>query len=65
MGRILLVLAGFLVVGVPIVAVLWHAVNDVAAGNLGSLLLVLPMLVLFVAFLFLFGRQMRRLDPRS
>jgi hypothetical protein len=63
-GRVFAFLAGFLVVGVVIVGLLWGAVNLVAAGELGKLAIALPMLVVFVVFLVLFARQVSRLESR-
>jgi hypothetical protein len=63
-GKIFVVLAAFLVLGVAIVAVLWNAVNEVVAGSLGRLVVALPMLLIFLAFLVVFGRQLQRLESR-
>ena len=52
----------FVLVGVPIVAVLWDAVNHVVAGELGRLVIALPALAVFVAFLFVLGNRIRRLE---
>jgi hypothetical protein len=61
-GRIVVFLGVFLVVGVPIVAVLWNAVNEIAKGDLGLLAIGLPALALFVVFLVVFARQLQRLE---
>jgi hypothetical protein len=63
-GKIFVVLAVFLVVGVAIVAVMWSAVNEVIAGSLGRLVVALPMLIVFLVFLFVFGRQLQRLESQ-
>ncbi len=63
--RLVIVLVLFFAIGTPVVAILWNAVNEVAAGDLGRLAVALPMLVLLAAVLVLFGRQIRELDPRS
>jgi hypothetical protein len=55
-------LALFFVVGAPLVAILWKAVNELAAGELSRWIIALPMFVLFVAFLTFFGRWVRRLE---
>ena len=52
----------FVLVGVPIVAILWDAVNHVVAGELGRLVIALPALGVFVAFLFVLGNRIRRLE---
>ena len=61
-GRILLVLAAFLIAGVPMVAIAWNAVNEVAAGELRLLLVAVPMALLFVGLLVVFGHRLGRLD---
>ncbi len=63
-GRILLVLGAFLIVGVPMVAVVWNAVNRAVAGDVGQLLVAAPLLLVFVGFLFLFGRGVQWLERR-
>jgi hypothetical protein len=63
-GSILLFLAVYLIIGILIVAILWNAINEVAAGDLRRLLIAVPMLVLFVAFLFFFGRRVHRFASR-
>jgi hypothetical protein len=63
-GKIFLVLAVFLAVGVPIVAIMWNAVNDVVAGDLRRLMVAVPAAAIFVAFLVFFGRQLQRLGSR-
>ena len=55
-------LAAFLVVGVPIVAVLWHSINQVFSGEPGRLVVALPLAVLFVVYLFVFARSINRLE---
>jgi hypothetical protein len=44
------------------VAVLWDAVNHVVEGELGRLVIALPALAVFVAFLFVLGNRIRRLE---
>ena len=48
--------------GVPIVAVLWDALNRVVAGELGRLVIALPALAVFIAYLFVLGNRIRRLE---
>ena len=52
----------FVVAGVAIVAVLWDAVNHVVAGELGRLVIAVPALAIFIAFLFVLGNRIRRLE---
>jgi len=61
-GRILMLLAAFLIPGIPLVAVAWSAVNDVAAGQLGRLVVAIPATAAFAVLLAIFGRLLRRLD---
>ena len=61
-GRLFVMLAAFLVVGVPIVAVLWDSINQVFEGELGRLVVALPLAVLFVVYLFVFARSINRLE---
>jgi hypothetical protein len=58
----MLLIAVFVVVGVPIVAVLWDAVNHVVEGELGRLVVAVPALAVFIAFLFVLGNRIRRLE---
>ena len=64
-GRLFLMLAAFLVVGVPIVAVLWHSVNQLFSGDLARAVVAIPLALVFVAFLFLFARSITRLERES
>ena len=61
-GRLFVILAAFLVVGVPIVAVLWHYVNEVFAGQLARLIVAIPLLLVLVAYLLFFARTVNRLE---
>jgi hypothetical protein len=61
-GKIVSLLAAFLIPGVPLVAVAWSAVNDVAAGQVGRLVVAIPTTGAFAILLALFGRLLRRLD---
>jgi hypothetical protein len=61
-GRILVVLVPFLVITAPLVAVLWEAVNDVMDGRLARLTLALPLLLVVLVVLVVFGRALQRLD---
>jgi hypothetical protein len=61
-GRIVALLAGFLIPGVPLVAITWKAVNAVAAGQVERLLVAVPTAGAFAVLLALLGRRLRRLD---
>ena len=60
--RLFAMLAAFLVVGVPIVGVLWHSINMVSTGDLDRLLILIPLGIVFIAYLFLFARRIHRLE---
>jgi NADH:ubiquinone oxidoreductase subunit K len=61
-GKILMLLAAFLLPAIPLVAVAWSAVNDVAAGQLERLVVAIPATAAFAVLLAIFGRLLRRLD---
>ena len=61
-GRLFVILAVFLVIGVPIVAVLWHNVSEVMAGQFGRLIVAIPLLIVLVAYLLFFARTVNRLE---
>lgn len=63
-GGLVGLLAAFLIIGVPIVAVLWDAINELVAGQLGRLAVVLPLLVVLAIFLVVFARRLGRLESR-
>jgi hypothetical protein len=58
--KLFLFLAVFLVIGAPLVAYLWNAINEVVAGQYGRLAVALPLLAVFIAFLVFFGRLVQR-----
>lgn len=57
----------FVLVGVPLVYVIWEAVNQVLTGNLGAVRpgLVLPAAAGLAVVLFLFTRVLRRWSDRA
>jgi hypothetical protein len=61
-GRLVILLGIFAIVGIPIVAVLWDAVNHVAAGDLGRLVVAVPTAAVFVVFLIVLAGRIRRLE---
>ncbi|HEX6212919.1 MAG TPA: hypothetical protein VF136_19215 [Methylomirabilota bacterium] len=61
-GRIVALLAAFLIPGVPLVAITWNAVNAVAAGQVERLLVAIPTAGALAVLLALFGRRLRRLE---
>jgi hypothetical protein len=63
-GRLFLLLAAFLAAGVPIVGFLWHGLNQVVAGDLARLVVVLPLAAVLAGFLVLFARTIRRLEEQ-
>lgn len=61
-GKIVMFLAAFLLPAIPLVAIAWSAVNDVAAGQLGRLFVAFPATAAVAVLLAVFGRLLRRLD---
>ncbi len=61
-GKILVVLVPFLLVGAPLVALVWSAANDLMEGRYRQVALVIPALVVLLIVLILFGRSLQRLD---
>jgi hypothetical protein len=59
-ARLFVFLAIALVIGAPLVAYIWDAVNRIVAGEYRRLVVALPLLVVFIAFLVVFGRQLQR-----
>lgn len=61
--RLLLLMAVFVLVGVPLVAFLWETLNDVLALDVAGrrLLWAVPVLALFGGLLVLLARRLRRL----
>lgn len=62
--RIVLFLAAFLVVGVPMVAIGWNAVNEALAGDVVQSIVAVVAILLFGAFLVFFGRRLQALERR-
>lgn len=64
MGRLIAVLALFVVVGTPLVAYLWETVNLLLSGNVVAtrLLLSIPLLLLFLGMLVLLARTVGRIE---
>ncbi|MEJ2503247.1 MAG: hypothetical protein P8177_08000 [Gemmatimonadota bacterium] len=62
-GALIAVIAGFVVVGAPLVYYLWTTLNEVLAGHFdGSRLLVTAVvLLIFVGLLTILSRSVRRL----
>jgi hypothetical protein len=65
-GRLMLVMAAFVVIGTPLVYFLWTALNDVLAGRLDGrhLAFAAPALVLFLVLLRYLARAVRRWENR-
>lgn len=59
-GRLLVFLAVALVIGAPLVAYIWDAVNRIVAGEYRRLVVAVPLLVVFIVFLAVFARQLQR-----
>jgi hypothetical protein len=63
-GRLMLVMAAFVVVGTPLVYLLWSVVNDLLSGQIvmNRLLLAGPVLIVFIIVLRVLARTVTRLD---
>jgi len=66
-GTLLLLMGVFVVVGAPLVYLLWSVVNDILTGHIVRLHLALaaPALIVFVVVLNLLARSIRRWDGRA
>lgn len=64
LGRLMLFMAIFVVVGTPLVYLLWTVVNDLLTGNIvtSRLLLAVPVLIVFIIVLTVLARTVRRWD---
>lgn len=62
----MLAMAAFVVIGTPLVYVIWKVINDLLTGHLvtGRLLLAVPALVLLVIVLRVLANAIRRWDAR-
>ena len=65
LGKLILWMAAFVVVAIPLVAVLWETLNEVLALQLDTrqLLIALPALAAFVGVLWLLRRRLQRAAP--
>lgn len=63
-GGLMLVMAAFVIVGAPLVYLLWRVVNDLLTGQVVGtrLLLAVPALVVFIILLNVLARTVRRWD---
>jgi hypothetical protein len=61
-GVLLAVIAAFVIVGFPLVYVIWETINQVLTGNLGAVrpALFFPALVVFAVLLVVLARVLRR-----
>lgn len=57
-------MAGLVALGFPMIYVLWDALNHLLSGELGRIrwALVLPVLVVFVVYVYIVSRVVRRWD---
>jgi hypothetical protein len=62
-GRLLVTLAAFVVLGIPLVAYLWESLNQLLAGRVHTprVLLSVPLLAALGGLLWIGGRTLRRL----
>lgn len=63
-GALVGLIAAFVLVGFPLVYVIWEAVNHALAFDFGAIrwVVVLPALVLFIVLLMILSRVVRRLS---
>lgn len=63
-GRLMLFMAIFVIVGTPLVYLLWTVVNDLLTGHFvpSRLLLAAPVLIVFIILLNVLARTVRRWD---
>jgi len=63
-GGLMAAMALFVVLGTPLVYVLWSVVNDILTGHIVTtrLLLAVPALIVFIIVLNLLARAVRRWD---
>jgi hypothetical protein len=61
-GRRVVVMLAYLIVGAPLVAYLWETLNEILAGDIYAprLLISLPLLVVLIVLLVLLARQGQR-----
>lgn len=66
-GALMGIMAGFVVLGAPMVYYLWTTINELLAGHVdGSRLgIASGVLLLFVGLLIILSRSVRRLDERA
>jgi hypothetical protein len=64
LGRLMLFMAIFVVVGTPLVYLLWTVVNDLLTGHFvnSRLLMAVPVLIVFIIVLGVLARLIRRWD---
>jgi hypothetical protein len=64
LGRLMLFMAIFVVVGTPLVYLLWTVVNDLLTGHIvnSRLLMAVPVLIVFIIVLGVLARLIRRWD---
>ena len=63
-GKLIGLMAVFVVLGMPLVWYLWTVVNEVLTGHVNGrhVLIALPVLVVFLALLVLLSKAVRRWD---
>lgn len=61
-GKLVLYIALLVVIGLPMVYILWDAVNHLLTGHIGDInfVLVLPVLAVFAVFVYVLARLVRR-----
>lgn len=66
-GKTFLLMAAYVLIGVPLVAVLWELLNDVLALKieLNDLLIGVPVLLLFIGYLKVLSRRLQQWGARD
>jgi hypothetical protein len=66
-GGLMVAMLVFVIVGTPLVYLLWTVVNDLLTGTVvrSRLLLAVPALIVFIIVLNVLARTVRRWDPGS
>ena len=65
-GRLIVAMSGLVVIGFPMIYILWEAVNHLLSGRVGAVRwpIVLPVLVLFIGYCIIVSRIVTRWERR-
>lgn len=64
LGGLMMVMGAFVIVGAPLVYLLWTVVNDILTGHIVTtrLLMAVPVLIVFIIVLNVLARTVKRMD---